>query len=77
MSAQARAKIAAAQRARWARAKGKSSSAGKSMAASKPAAKAGKRRGGITPEGRAKLAAAVKARWAERKKGGSAPNVKS
>src|SRR5688500_16879364 len=73
MSAQARAKIAAAQRARWAKSKGRSGGATRSARKAKaPAAK--KRKGGITPEGRAKLAAAMKARWAERKKGGPAPN---
>jgi hypothetical protein len=75
MSAQARAKIAAAQRARWAKAKGRSG--GASKAARKPKASAGKRKGGITPEGRARLAAAMRARWAERRKGGAAPNAKS
>jgi hypothetical protein len=51
MSAAARAKIAAAQRARWAKAKG----------AAKPAAK--KRT--MSAAGRAKIAAAARARWAK------------
>lgn len=39
------------------------------------AAKATKKKGGLTPEGRAKLAAAMKARWAARKKGAPALNA--
>ena len=72
LSPEAREKIAAAQRKRWAKAKGKTTS---STADSK-ATKAAKSKGGITPEGRARLAAAMKARWAARKKGASAPNAK-
>jgi hypothetical protein len=70
MSAEAREKIAAAQRARWAKAKGVTVSAKPT-----PAAKAPKAKGGLTPEGRAKLAAAMKARWAARKKGAPALNA--
>ena len=66
MSASARAKIAAAQRARWAKLKGTSSSVVKPV----------KRKGGITAEGRARLAAAMKARWAARKKGAPALNAR-
>jgi len=77
MSAEAREKIAAAQRARWAKTKGKSSAA---SAATPKSAKAGKKTkksgGGITAAGRAKLAAMMKARWAARKKGAPAPNAK-
>ena len=69
MSPEAREKIAAAQRARWARTKGKSS-----VKTSQPGRK--KRKGGITAAGRAKLAAMMKARWAARKKGAAAPNAK-
>lgn len=72
MSSEARERIAAAQRARWAKTNG----AAKAPAAkgSKPARK-GKKKSGLTPEGRAKLAAAMKARWAARKKGADAPNA--
>lgn len=67
MSTEARERIAAAQRARWAKLKGTSATASKSATKS---ASASKRRG-ITPEGRARLAAAMKAR----RKGGVAPNA--
>lgn len=60
MSPEARARIAAAQRARWAKSKGESSPA----AASSP--KAAKKRT-ISPEARAKMAAAAKRRWAAKK----------
>lgn len=56
MSATARARIAAAARARWARIKGRAG------------AKAGKKRkGGITAAGRRKLSQLMKARWAARR----------
>jgi hypothetical protein len=81
MSASARARIAAAQRARWAKQKGEISTASPAPVASKAIASksrgGSKRRGSITPEGRAKLAALMKARWAARKKGAAAPNAKS
>jgi hypothetical protein len=67
MSPEAREKIAAAQRARWAKAKGSASPA--------KVAKAPRKTRGLTPEGRAKLAAAMKARWAARKKGAPALNA--
>ena len=61
ISAKARAKMAAAQQARWAKAKGAALPA-------KAAAKAApKKAGGITKAGRAKLSAAMKARWAAKK----------
>lgn len=63
MSAAARAKIAAAQRARWARQKG--------TAAPKPVKAAQKKSGGrgpMSPAARKKLSAMMKARWAARKK---------
>jgi hypothetical protein len=67
MSAEAREKIAAAQRARWAKAKGRSTAGTKSSDnGTKQQSKA--RKGGITAAGRAKLAAMMKARWAARKK---------
>ena len=56
MSAAARAKIAAAQKARWAKAKGKS--------AAKPASKKKRK---MSAAGRARIAAAAKARWAKAK----------
>ncbi len=59
LSAAARAKIAAAARARWARFR-----AGKG----KGAKKSGRRRGGITAAGRKRLSQLMKARWAARRK---------
>jgi hypothetical protein len=59
MSPEARAKIAAAQRARWAKSKGSST-----VSVKAPAAKSVKKKGGLSPEGRAKIVAALKARWA-------------
>ena len=70
VSPEARAKMAAAQKARWAKKKG-------GAAPAAPAAKPAKRKGGLTPEGRAKLAAAMKARWDARKKGAPAPTAKA
>jgi len=55
MSAAARAKIAAAQRARWARQKGTAVGT----------AKKGRRK--MSPAARAKIAAAARARWAKAK----------
>jgi hypothetical protein len=62
LSNAARAKIAAAARARWARFRARRAGAGKA------AAKGGKRRGGITAAGRRKLSQLMKARWAARRK---------
>jgi hypothetical protein len=58
MSAQTRAKLAAAARARWAKQKAgtRNSSAG------------GKRKGNLTPAGRRKLSQMMKARWAARRR---------
>jgi hypothetical protein len=61
LSPAARAKIAAAARARWARFR-----AGKGGGAAK---KRGKRGGGITAAGRRRLSQLMKARWAARRKG--------
>jgi hypothetical protein len=61
MSASARAKIAAAQRARWAKQKGQAATN------SKAAVKRSKG-GGISAAGRKRLSALMKARWAARKK---------
>lgn len=69
MSPEARAKIAAAARARWAKIKGTSPAPAAKVAA------APKKKGGLTPEGRAKLAASMKARWAARRKGAPAPTA--
>jgi len=55
MSPEARARIAAAQRARWAKSKGTST----------PVVKTGKRT--MSPEARARIAAAQRARWAKSK----------
>lgn len=66
MSAAGRARIAAAQRARWAKQK----KDGNGAKAEKPAkaAKAGKRgKRVLSPEARAKIAAAQKRRWAKHK----------
>jgi hypothetical protein len=68
LSPEARAKIAAAQRARWAKSKGTAPVAAK-------VAVVKKKKSGLTTAGRAKLAAAMKARWAARKKGAPAPNA--
>jgi hypothetical protein len=66
MSASARAKISAAQKARWAKQKGTSSP--KTTAA--PAKKAAARKP-MSPANRKKLAALMKARWAKAKKAGA------
>ena len=68
VSAEARAKIAAAQHARWAKVKD-------TAAPAKATAKAApKKAGGITKAGRAKLSAAMRARWAA-KKGTATPDA--
>lgn len=74
MSAAGRAKIAAAQKARWAKINSTSSAkaSSKKLAPAKPSPT---KKGGITAAGRAKLAAAMKARWAAKKKGAPAPNA--
>jgi hypothetical protein len=71
MSPATRAKMRAAQQARWAKLKG----SGEEAAPAAETSAAPKARRGLTPEGRAKLAAAMKARWAARKKGAPAPNA--
>jgi hypothetical protein len=65
MSASARARIGAAQRARWAKVKGRRGNG----AAAKPEKKAKRRVSRVT---RARLAAAAKARWAKAKAAGQA-----
>lgn len=64
MSAAARAKIAAAQRARWARQKGQSPTKSSAATAAPKRAKASRK---MTPAARRKLSAMMKARWAARK----------
>ena len=71
MSPEARERIAAAQRARWA----KTNQTKASAPVAAKAAAAPQKKGAITPEGRAKLAAAMKARWAAKRKGSPAPNT--
>jgi hypothetical protein len=61
LSAAARAKIAAAARARWARVRARGGGA-------KAAKKGGRRGGGITAAGRRRLSQLMKARWAARRK---------
>ena len=74
MSAEGKARIGAAAKARWAaRRDAKAVPAVpsiKPVAATKPAM--AKKKGGISPEGRAKIAAASKARWAKVRAGKSA-----
>jgi hypothetical protein len=69
MSASAKKKIAAAQKARWAKFHaaigGKASKAAKVVKTSVKAAKAVKKRKGMSAAGKAKIAAAQKARWAK------------
>jgi hypothetical protein len=62
MSVSARARIAAAQKARWAKVKGKSSSS--------PAESAGAPKRKMGAAARAKIAAAARARWAKAKAAG-------
>jgi hypothetical protein len=63
LSAEGRARIAAAQKARWAKVKG-------TTVAAPAAPKAGKRKAkrNLSPEARARIVAAVKRRWAKAKK---------
>ena len=63
MSPEAKAKIAAAATARWAKIKGTAPAPAKSAPTAKPAK--GKRV--LSPEGRARIVAALKARWAKKK----------
>jgi hypothetical protein len=64
MSPEAREKIAAAQRARWAKSKGTSAAVAKA-----PAATSKKKKRKLSPEGRARIVAALKARWAAKRAG--------
>jgi len=65
LSAEGRARIAAAQKARWAKVKG--AAAAPAPAASKPGRKAKVKRV-LSPEARARIVAAVKRRWAKARK---------
>ena len=65
LSAEGRARIAAAQKARWAKMKGASPAA--AAEAPKPARK-GRAKRVLSPEARARIVAAVKRRWARQKK---------
>jgi hypothetical protein len=65
MSPEARERIAAAQRARWAKSKGTTASSAKPAAIK--SAKPGKAKRAMSPEARAKISAASKKRWATRK----------
>jgi hypothetical protein len=62
MSPEARERIAAAQRARWAKTKGTSPAVAKA-----PAANATKKKRQLSPEGRARIVAALKARHAAKR----------
>jgi len=64
MSAAAKAKIANAQRLRWAKSKGLESATLAGAVEISPVPKA-KKKGGMSPEGKARIAAAQKARWAK------------
>ena len=80
MSAEGRARIGAAQKARWAKLKsGGTSSAASHAPAKAPAPKAPlKKKRTMSPEVKAKLAAAMKARWAAAKAGkGPSPTAKT
>jgi len=69
MSSAAKAKIAAAAKARWAKIKGTALASTQSVAPkAASAAKPVKKKGGISPEGRARIIAAQKKRWAKLKK---------
>ena len=68
MSPEARERIAAAQRARWAAQRGGKPAAAKAVAAKPAAGKRGGRRQ-LSPEARERIAAAQRARWAAVRKG--------
>lgn len=72
LSAEARERIAAAQRRRWAKTKGSFSSAGSAVSGVKVASKSSvspKKTRTLSPEGRARIAAAARRRWAAHRKG--------
>lgn len=65
MSASAKAKIAVAAKARWAKIKGTATAVAKSAPVAKPVKNAKRV---LSPEGRARIVAALKKRWAAKKK---------
>jgi hypothetical protein len=65
MSASARKRIAAAQKARWAKSKGEKATVPVEAKAAPKAAKPGKKMRNMSPEARARIVAAQKARWAK------------
>ena len=77
MSPEGRARVAAAQKARWAKIKGKKpAAASKAPAKAKAEAPVKKKRKPMSPEHKAKLVVAAKARWAAAKAGkGPAPTA--
>jgi len=68
MSASARARIAAAQRARWAKSKGNKAAVTSEATLATKAAKPGKKKRTMSPEARGRIVAAQKARWAKFRK---------
>jgi hypothetical protein len=76
-SAESRAKMAAAQQARWAAKKGPSAGAATAAAVNRGGESGGGKKRKVSPEVRARLAAAMKARWAAaRKTGLPGPNAR-
>jgi len=65
LSAEGRARIAAAQKARWAKSKGDSA---EESSVEAPKASKGRKKRNLSPEARARIVAAVKRRWAKSKK---------
>jgi hypothetical protein len=65
MSAAGRARIAAAQKKRWAKMKAEAKAPAASKASPAPAATPAKKKGGMSAAGRARIVAAQKARWAK------------
>ena len=73
MSPEGRAAIAAAQKARWAKVHGKTSS--KKATPATTVVKAAPKKKVMSPEAKAKIAAAMKARWAAKKQDDAAFHV--
>lgn len=65
MSPEARARIVAAQKARWAKYHAQNGGGAPAKASAKASAKAAPKGGGMSAEGRARIIAAQKARWAK------------
>ena len=76
MSAEGRARIVAAQKARWAKIKDEKAPVAPKAPANAKAEAPVKKKRNISPEARAKMAAAAKARWADAK-AGKAPDPAS